>query len=658
MPVNKLQFEKSPYLLQHADNPVNWFPWGAEAFASAKKGRKPIFLSIGYSTCHWCHVMARESFEDETVAALLNREFISIKVDREERPDVDGVYMAAAVAMNGSGGWPLTVLMTPEQKPFYTATYVPKEQLIYLLEQAARLWRHDPEKIRAVGELLTGQLAKEDTAEGAEPGRALIQNGVAQLRRRYDPVWGGFSRAPKFPTPQHLLFLQRYSALTGDKNTLDMVLSTLEHMVRGGIFDQIGGGVCRYSTDEKWLSPHFEKMLYDNALLILTCAEACTLTDRPFLRRAAEATVRYAERELRDPAGGFYCGQDADSDGEEGRYYLFTPAEIATLLGDGAESFCRRYGIADRGNFHGKSIPNLIGTTDWEPSSAESEKQKETVLAYRRSRTRLHTDDKVLAGWNGLMIAALARYGVLLGDPAAVALADKVAGFILNNMLAPDGRLLERWRDGEAGIRAKLDDHAFLAWGMLELYAATLEVFWLEKALWLAEELLEDFFNEKEGGFYPYAADDESLLFRSRDAYDGAMPSGNAVCALVLSRLDRLTGEPRWQEAAKKQLRFLAGAAKEFPMGYSFSLLAMTETLWPASELVCTAPEAPRELWDYLRQAPDPNRVVLLKTPDNADRLARLAPFTAAYPIPESGAKYYLCRDRVCRQPVDSIEQL
>ena len=656
--MNQLQYESSPYLLQHADNPVNWFPWGEPAFAAARETNRPIFLSIGYSTCHWCHVMARECFEDAAVAELLNREYICIKVDREERPDIDEVYMAAAVAMNGSGGWPLTVVMTAGQKPFFTASYLPKKPLLRILGILAQQWKTDPDRLLAAGEQVAGHLSREDAPELAEPGRALLYACASQLRRCYDPVWGGFSRAPKFPTPQHLLFLLRFSSLTGDSAARQAAADTLAHMVRGGIFDQIGGGFCRYSTDEKWLVPHFEKMLYDNALLILACAEAWALTGQSFLRRAAEETVRYAERELSDPAGGFYCAQDADSDGEEGRYYLFDAAELTTLLGPEAEGFCRRYGIRSEGGILGKSIPNLIETDYWEHLSARMTELREIVYAYRRSRTPLRTDDKVLTGWNGLMIAALARCGFLTDDRAAVERAEKAAAFISDNMISPEGNLLACWRDGRARLRGKLDDHAFLAWGLLELYAATLEVRWLQEACRIADALLRGFFNEREGGFYSYAQDDEALLLRTRNANDGAMPSGNAVAALVLTRLDRLTGENKWHEAAEKQLRFLSGAAERYPMGYSFSLLAMSESIWPGSELVCTAQKAPQELREYLLRHPDPNRVVLLKTPGNASALAAVAPYTADYPIPDNGAKYFLCREHMCRQPVDSPAEL
>lgn len=655
--MNQLRFEKSPYLLQHAENPVDWRPWSEAAFAAAREEDKPVFLSIGYSTCHWCHVMARECFEDEAVAEVINREFIPIKVDREERPDVDAIYMSACVAMNGSGGWPLTVLTTPEQKPFWSATYVPRDQLIAVLEQIARLWHEDREKILNVGEIVYSELAKPDSVAGAEPGRALLRGGAAALRRAYDKAWGGFSRAPKFPTPHHLQFLLR-CASDGDGVALEMVMQTLEHMYRGGIFDHVGGGLCRYSTDEAWLAPHFEKMLYDNALFLFVCSEAYALTRREFLRDAARRTARYMVRELSAPGGGFCCGQDADSEGQEGRYYLFTCEELTSLLGEGADSFCRHYDITPRGNFNGRNIPNLISNEYWEYTGTGLERQREAVYDYRRSRAALHRDDKVLTAWNGLAIAALARYGQIFNDEAAIDRAGEAAAFIADHMRDAEGKLLSRWRDGEAGIAAKLDDLAFYAWGALELYSVTLDTRWLSEAADAAETLLEEFFNRDEGGFYPYASRGEQLLTRKRDPYDGAMPSGNSVAALVLLRLGRLTGEPKWESAADKQLRYLAGAAEGYPAGLTFGLLAIHESLEPTAELICCAETMPPELPDWLRTNGRPGLSVLLKTPEAAAALERLAPFTTDYPIPGNGALYYLCKNRTCDRPVDSIDLL
>ena len=368
---NQLQFEKSPYLLQHQDNPVAWLPWGSRAFDAARTGDKPVFLSIGYSTCHWCHVMAHESFEDPAVAEALNRNFISIKVDREERPDIDAVYMAACVAMTGSGGWPLTVLMTPDQKPFWTGTYLPKEALLSLLEQVAHLWHRDRPRLYTVGEEWAAHLQAEQAGRPGTPQRDLVTQAAAQYRQAFDPVWGGFGQAPKFPTAHNLLFLMRYARCSGDSGAMQMALQTLDAMYRGGLFDHVGGGFSRYSTDRHWLVPHFEKMLYDNALLIFSYAEAFQYTRRPLYQTVACRAAEYVLRELEAPTGGFFCGQDADSDGVEGKYYVFTPAELRSVLGEDAEPFCRWYGITARGNFEGWSIPNLIGqgNIDSEPEA-------------------------------------------------------------------------------------------------------------------------------------------------------------------------------------------------------------------------------------------------------------------------------------------------
>ncbi|MGM9614770.1 MAG: thioredoxin domain-containing protein [Oscillospiraceae bacterium] len=657
--MNLLQHEKSPYLLQHAENPVHWRPWGQDAFDAALREDKPIFLSIGYSTCHWCHVMAHESFEDGTVADALNRDYIPVKVDREERPDVDAVYMAACVAMNGSGGWPLTVLLTPDRKPFWAGTYLPKRQLLSLLEQAAALWRKNRGGVLQAGEKLTEHLRREVEQAPDAPSRALVKAGVSQLANRFDPAWGGFGSAPKFPTPHNLLFLLRYARLTGDGAARQMAESTLEHMYRGGLFDHIGGGFCRYSTDEKWLVPHFEKMLYDNALLALAYTEAFEHTRHPIWREIAIRTLDYALRELTGPLGGFYCGQDADSGGVEGKYYLLTPVELPGILdADTARRFGTRFDMTPRGHFEEKSIPNLIAASDWENEPDWVKPARDRVYAYRRERTSLSTDDKVLTAWNGLMIAAMARAGFLLDEPRYIEAAVRAEAFIQSHLTDGSGNLLARWREGDAAHPGKLDDHAFMVWGLLELYGATFRVEYLETAIRLTDTLLDDFFDATQGGFYPYSAEGEQLITRTKEVYDGAMPSGNAVAALALSRLARMTGEERFRQAKERQFRYLSGAIREYPAGHCFALLAMLEELWPTAELVCAAREIPAELSAFLRREPRPNLTVLVKTPEKAQTLAALAPFTAAYPIPSSGARYYLCRDGACRSPADSPEAL
>ena len=656
---NRLSTERSPYLLQHAENPVDWRPWGPEVFEEAKRTDKPVLLSIGYSTCHWCHVMAHESFEDETVAQAVNAAFLPVKVDREERPDVDAVYMAACLAMNGSGGWPLTVLLTPDQKPFWAGTYLPKDQLLHLLRKAARLWREDRAGVLVTGDTLTAHLQQEGQARPGTPSRELVRQAVSQFAQSYDERWGGFGAAPKFPTPHNLIFLLRYAQLAKEEHAREMALHTLNNMYRGGLFDHVGGGFSRYSTDQHWLVPHFEKMLYDNALLALAYTEAFQHTRCPIYGKITRRTLDYVLRELSGPQGGFYCGQDADSDGVEGKYYALTPDELAQALGgvDGLR-FCQWYGITPEGNFEGKSIPNLLGQSQFDQDPEDMAALREQVYAYRLSRTALHRDDKVLTAWNGLAMAALARAGLVLDEPWYLDAARQTAEFLAEKLTTSDGRLLARWRDGDAAHPGKLDDYAFLAYGLLELYSATFDASYLTRAVGLADCLLKLFFDGERGGFYPYASNGEQLLTRTKEAYDGAMPSGNSIAALVLFRLSRLTGEMRWREAADLQLSWLAGAAEGYPAGHSFAMLACLEELWPTAELVITAQKPPEELRGFLREAPRLGLTVLVKTQENAGTLAALAPFTKDYPIPAQGAQYYLCQGGACAQPVDSIPEL
>ena len=656
---NRLSTERSPYLLQHAENPVDWRPWGPEVFEEAKRTDKPVLLSIGYSTCHWCHVMAHESFEDETVAQAVNAAFLPVKVDREERPDVDAVYMAACLAMNGSGGWPLTVLLTPDQKPFWAGTYLPKDQLLHLLRKAARLWREDRAGVLVTGDTLTAHLQQEGQARPGTPSRELVRQAVSQFAQSYDERWGGFGAAPKFPTPHNLIFLLRYAQLAKEEHAREMALHTLNNMYRGGLFDHVGGGFSRYSTDQHWLVPHFEKMLYDNALLALAYTEAFQHARCPIYGEITRRTLDYVLRELSGPQGGFCCGQDADSDGVEGKYYALTPDELAQALGgvDGLR-FCQWYGITPEGNFEGKSIPNLLGQSQFDQDPEDMAALREQMYAYRLSRTALHRDDKVLTAWNGLVMAALARAGLVLDEPRYLDAARQTAEFLAEKLTTSDGRLLARWRDGDAAHPGKLDDYAFLAYGLLELYSATFDASYLTRAVGLADCLLKLFFDGERGGFYPYASNGEQLLTRTKEAYDGAMPSGNSIAALVLFRLSRLTGEMRWREAADLQLSWLAGAAEGYPAGHSFAMLACLEELWPTAELVITAQKPPEELRGFLREAPRLGLTVLVKTQENAGTLAALAPFTKDYPIPAQGAQYYLCQGGACAQPVDSIPEL
>ncbi len=663
--MNRLKYEKSPYLLQHANNPVDWFAWKEEAFAKAKQEDKPVFLSIGYSTCHWCHVMEKESFEDTEVAVLLNRSFISIKVDREERPDVDTVYMNVCQMLTGSGGWPLTILMTPEQKPFYAGTYFPKWSrygmpgLMEILTQAEMLWKNDRKKLLGTGEKITGLLQREGHAPQGQPTQALLQKGAAELLQRFDEEWGGFGTAPKFPTPHNLLFLLRYGKAERDETALLAAEKTLDCMAMGGMFDHIGGGFSRYSTDEKWLAPHFEKTLYDNALLAYTYLEGYRQTGRRFYRIIAEKTLDYILRELTNLEGGFFCGQDADSEGVEGKYYVFTPQEIQEVLGKDAEEFCHYFHIRKGGNFDGRSIPNRLGESPLDERDEAMEELCRTVYGYRKKRTVLHRDDKILTAWNGLAIAAFAKAGFLLGNAAYLAAAEKAAAFIEKRLTDENGRLYLRFREGDVAHQGQLNEYAFYAFGLLGLYEATFQLSYLERAAQLAENILKWFAAEK-GGFYFSAKDGEQLIQRPKEVYDGALPSGNSMTGYIFTRLAALTAEPKWLAEQEKQLSFLAGAMEGMPSGHCFGLFAMGMVLYPVMELVCVSAEKkPSEAFlDFLRENQEMGLSVLWKTKENQERLEKLAPFTAAYPIPDTGEVYYLCRGQHCLAPQKELEKL
>ncbi len=672
---NHLINEKSPYLLSHAHNPVDWYPWGPEAFERAKRENKPVFLSIGYSTCHWCHVMERESFENEGAAALLNENFVSIKVDREERPDVDSVYMAVCQAVNHSGGWPLTIVMTPEQQPFFAATYLPRESrgkmpgLMQILRQLADLWHREPEKLREAGASVCGHLeAGGEAAADAWPAQALLHQAAGDLLRSFDKEYGGFGQAPKFPVAHDLLFLLRYSKLHDNKTVEYVAAQTLFCMMRGGIFDHIGGGFSRYSTDRQWLIPHFEKMLYDNALLAYAYLECWEQTGAPWCLWTAERIFIYVFRELTGEEGGFFCGQDADSEGVEGRYYGLSPEEVCGVLGrQRGEAFCTRYGITEEGNFEGMAIPHLLGEEKpWIPDP-ETAADRERLYGYRKDRYPLHKDDKVLTSWNSLMAAACvkgARAALRQEDAHPVfrqclSMAEDSLAFVRRSLTDGEGRLMVRYRDGEAGHRGHLDDYAFYAYALLEMYQIGSRLSYLEEAVSVAEMMVEYFFDRENGGFYLYASDGEQLISRPKDVWDGAMPSGNSVAAHVLCRLAALTAQPEWIERRDRQLSFLADQVKSYPAGYCFSLLAMTEVLYPARELVCVLPKGHdmTELQRRLAALPDQGLHILVKTPENAGCLARLAPFTEEHPLSDT-ATYYLCEGGSCRQPTEDMDEV
>ena len=653
---NRLLNEKSPYLRQHAENPVDWYPWGEEAFEKARREEKPVFLSVGYSTCHWCHVMAHESFEDLEVAAVLNRFYVPVKVDREERPDIDSVYMRACVAANGSGGWPLTAILTPAQEPFFVGTYFPKESrggrmgLLYLLKAIAEKWGEDRDSLLHTAEEMSFYLRQE--AAIAEPVEDLPQKAAVQLLGAYDKEYGGFGWSTKFPTPQNLLFLMEYAARSGEKKPREAVEHTLRQMYRGGIYDHFGGGFCRYSTDREWLKPHFEKTLYDNALLALAYTEAWQDGHMALWRETAEQTLDYCLRELKAPGGGFYSAQDADSEGAEGAYYLFTPGEIADVLGaEAGRHFCECYDITEEGNFHGRSIPNLLLNTRWNFLPEGYEEYRERLREYRAGRMTLFTDRKILAGWNGLMLMALSRAAAAFSDRRYLLEAQELADFLLTAM-QPDGGLRARLCEGELRFDASLSDTAFCALGLLELYDADLDPRHILDAAALAETIPARFLDAR-GGYFDTPADGEALLLRPKETQDGALPCGNSAAAVLLERLFRLTAEDKWRGALDAQLDFLRRAASDYPAAAPFGLTAMLAEGGGATETVAVLPteEFPEALLAVLRRR-TPGVSILVKTPARAEALSAAAPFTAAMDAKDGKPSFYVCTDGACALPV------
>ncbi|GGA56833.1 thioredoxin domain-containing protein [Kroppenstedtia guangzhouensis] len=677
---NRLIKEKSPYLLQHAYNPVDWYPWSEEAFKKAEKEDKPIFLSIGYSCCHWCHVMERESFEDVEVAHLLNRDYIAIKVDREERPDVDNIYMSVCQALTGHGGWPLTIIMTPEKEPFFAGTYFPKKAvqgmrgLMEILEQVARAWREEREQVLDAGRKITRVVQTQlNVTESGDLGKEELAEAYRQFKSTYDPQYGGFGDAPKFPRPHDLLFLLRYWKDSGEPFALSMVEHTLDGMRRGGIYDHVGFGFSRYSVDREWLVPHFEKMLYDNALLAYAYLEAHQATKKDAYARTAREIFSYVLRELTSEEGGFYSAEDADSEGEEGKFYVWDPSEVKEVLGEEAgELFCECYDITLHGNFEQKkSIPNRIHSSlkdiadrnGWEVEELREqlEMSRKKLFRAREERVHPHKDDKILTSWNGLMIAAFAKGARVLGNKSYAEAAEKSASFILKRLRDENGRLLARYRDGEAAIPGYVDDYAFLVWGLIELYEATFRPRYLQSALELTQEMLELFGDEEEGGLYFTGWDAEKLLTRTKEVYDGALPSGNSVAALNLARLARLTGDTGLREQADRQIRAFAGSVGQAPTAFSFFLTAVQFFLGAPKEIVIAGPDGDHETELMLRrvqQAFLPEAVLLFKPAGKGEEVTQLVPFLAEQSAIQGRATAYVCENYACMTPATTLEEL
>ncbi len=678
-PSNRLAGETSPYLLQHAHNPVDWYPWGPEALARAKAEDRPIFLSIGYSACHWCHVMERESFEDEATARMMNERFINIKVDREERPDLDNLYMSAVQAMTGHGGWPMSVFLTPELMPFYGGTYYPPTDsrgmpsFPRVLLSVERAWseRRD-DIIKAAGEM-TEQLKASGTLppSDGELGFVLLDDAARTLGRMFEPVHGGFGQAPKFPHAMDLRVLLRHHARTGEAHALHMARFTLDKMARGGIHDQLGGGFARYSTDDRWLAPHFEKMLYDNALLSLVYLEAFQVTGDPEHARVARETMDYVLGRMTAPEGAFHATEDADSEGVEGKYYVWTFAEVMEVLGpDRGKEFARVYDVTEGGNWEGASILNLsrpLAQTagllgrDEAAFLADLADDRAKLLAARERRVPPGKDTKVLTSWNGLMLAPLAEGSMILGEPRYAEAAARAADFLLTHLRGPDGRLLRSYKDGQAKFNAYLDDYGNLIDGLTRLFEATGEPRWIEAALDLARILIDEFHDADRGGFFYVGEHHEPLIARQTDAYDNATPSGNAMAATALARLAALTGRSDFAAIARSTLQAIRIVLERAPAAAGQSLIALDFLLGRSVEyavIAGTDPADARPALEAIHQGFRPHKVVAPAFGPVPADLAALVPLLANRPSIEGKVTTYICEDLTCQSPVAGVEAL
>lgn len=638
---NHLIDQSSPYLLQHVNNPVDWYPWCQEAFERAADEDKPIFLSVGYSTCHWCHVMAHESFENTEIAEILNQHFISIKVDREERPDVDSVYMSFCQAFTGSGGWPMSIFMTADQKPFFAGTYFPPESQYgrigfrELLLRVVEKWQNNRAGLMQASDVIIARINDNDRASFNQINSRLPELAVDIFSKSFDKRYGGFGEAPKFPTPHNLIFLTLYSTLYQDKQAMELVEITLDRMRRGGIFDHIGYGFSRYSTDSYFLVPHFEKMLYDNALLILAYSLAYKVSGNESFLDTAEKTAEYIFREMTGPDGEFYSAQDADSEGEEGRFYVWDYDEIGNILGEEkGREFCEYFGITKQGNFEGKNIPNLLGGDE-----ISDRFYREIAVLYdvRKSRTRLHLDDKVLTAWNALMICAMSMLYRVTGSQCYIEAAKNAQRFIEKNLV--EGNILYvSCRDGVRSVKGFLDEYAYYTAALLCLYDATLDESYLERAKDICREAERQFADADTGGYYLNGTENDSLITKPKETYDGALPSGNSVMAYCLVRLFQLGDGQDDSREAEKQLAFMSAKAEGYPAGYSMFLTALLMYLNPPEKIT-----------------------VVLSKEDQAEKIMAHLPFyadikilsqeTAEYKLLNNKTTYYVCKNRTCLPP-------
>ncbi|MCX7724899.1 MAG: thioredoxin domain-containing protein [Thermodesulfovibrio sp.] len=681
MKPNRLINEKSPYLRQHAYNPVDWYPWCKEAFSKALEQDKPIFLSIGYSTCHWCHVMEKECFEDHEIADILNKNFISIKVDREERPDIDNIYMKACYLFNQRGGWPLTVIMTPHKKPFFVDTYIPKDDrygrlgLKSILLKIVEIWKKERKRIFEISDSIAEALTHiKSKVEDKELSKELIEKAYYELKEQFDKDFGGFGLAPKFPMPLNMIFLHRFYHRNKIKDALEMSTKTLESMAKGGIYDQIGGGFHRYSTDSYWIVPHFEKMLHDNALLIMAYTEAYAITKNSFFKKIIEDTVSFLEREMLSPKGGFYSALDADTEGKEGEFYLWRLDEIREILNDKEFLVAElAFGISDEGNFFdevkrtktGKNIiyfakdPKKIA--DELRISAEEveniiDRIKIKLFNVREGRVKPFRDEKILTDWNSLLVAALSRAYLVIEDDRLIRLAKECLDFILKNMFDSEGRLLHVYKDEEASVFAYLEDYAYLIWALIDYYLCSFDAYYLRESIRLLEDVISYFWDFERGGFYQTAHYSEIVISRNKEIYDGVLPSGNSVMAYNLVRLSRLVQESKYEDLANSLFRAFSGEISRHPSAYLFSLVAFELMTYGTKEII-VIPLSWKEDLEFLRKLQKnflPELLIIVKNSDTESFI----PNIREKDIINEKTTYYFCLNRSCQRPTNDKNQI
>jgi uncharacterized protein YyaL (SSP411 family) len=659
---NHLKSEKSPYLLQHAHNPVDWYPWGEEAFEKARKEDRPIFLSIGYSTCHWCHVMARESFEDPEIAEILNRYFVSVKVDREERPDIDSTYMQVCQALTGSAGWPLTVIMSPDKKPFFAGTYFPKEKkwgrpgLKEILLQVSTLWQRDRDRVLDISTQIIDHLAQSRPKETSSLGKKDIAETFRLLKTSFDKEFGGFGSAPKFPTPHFHTFLLRYYHRTGNHNALNMVRKSLVSMRLGGIYDHLGYGFHRYSTDRMFLVPHFEKMLYDQANLLQVYSEAYQVMKEGLFEETVKQVISYTKRELLSPEGAFYSAENAESEGEEGKFYTFSQKEVIDVLGKSrAEIISKYFNIKEEGNYHDEATRQLTGKNIFylkekipEKLKSEVEESLKRLFLYREKRERPSKDDKVITAWNGLMISSLARAGGVFPNADTIKMAEQAARFIKENLYV-NSRLLRRYRKGEVKIKGYLDDYAFYISGLLSLFQVLQKEEYLGFALTLTREMIRLFWDEKEDGFLLNGKDSEKMILANKETYDGAFSSSNTIAVHNLMMLSRLTQDSEITHYAQKQFKFMSRLAKDNRTAFAGFMSDFCDFLYPSREIVLVK-DREKKFLSLLNKYFIPDTIYLYPNP--------LVPWTENYKKSAKGSTVFVCENFACKRPLHTIKEL